>query len=94
MAEQMASIAAVLGLLAALLWWLRRKGFARAPALGSASRRLKRIERLALTPQHSLHLIALDGRAILLAVSPAGVAVVGETGSRAPAGAVEEAVAR
>jgi len=94
MAQQLASVTAVLGLLAALLWWLRRKGFARTVALGSAPRRLKRIERLALTPQHSLYLVSLDGRHILLAVSPAGVTVVGETGSRAAAGVVEEAVAR
>lgn len=77
--QQLASVAAVIGLLAGSLWWLRRRGLARAwrPRRG-AGRRLQTIERLPLGPQHSLHLIRMGERALVLACSPAGCTLLAE----------------
>src|SRR5690242_16275803 len=68
--QQAASVALVLGMLAAALWWLRRRGFA-AAAMGRrhSSRSLEQLERLVLGPQHVLHLVRLRDRALLLACS-------------------------
>jgi flagellar biogenesis protein FliO len=75
--QQTGAVMAVLGLLAGTLWWLRRRGLAgvslgRRPTI----RRLERLERLPLGPQHTLHLIRLGGTALLLASSPTGCSVV------------------
>jgi flagellar biogenesis protein FliO len=76
--DPMPAVLAVLAVLAAALWWLRRKGAVQFRRKGPRhkSRRLQSIERLALGPQHVLHLVRLDDRAILLAQSPSGLAVV------------------
>ena len=75
--QQMAAAGAVLALLAATLWWLRRKGFAGAlPARKTVGRRLECLERLALGPQHTLHLVRLGETALLLASTPAGCTLV------------------
>jgi flagellar biogenesis protein FliO len=79
-ARQTLGVAAVLGLLAATLWWLRRWQPGRG--LGNSRRgprRIERIERITLTPQHSLELVRFDGAAILLALSPSGVTVLERT---------------
>ncbi|MGA2268946.1 MAG: flagellar biosynthetic protein FliO [Bryobacteraceae bacterium] len=76
--EQIAAVAAVLVLLAATLWWLRRRGFAGAPlARRTARRRLECLERLPLSPQHTLHLVRLGDAALLVSSSPAGCALIG-----------------
>jgi flagellar biosynthetic protein FliO len=75
--QQIAAVAVVLGLLGAALWWLRRRGFAAVfPAGRSAGRRLESLERLSLGPQHTLHLVRLHDRALLVASSPAGCALI------------------
>jgi hypothetical protein len=50
-------VALVFGLMGVVLWKL--KGFRPMPK--ARSRTLQSIDRLALTPQHTLHLIRLDG---------------------------------
>lgn len=81
--EQMLAALAVLALLGATLWWLRRKGMA-APLLARKSgRRLELLERLPLTAQHSLHLVRIADRALLVAVSPSGCAVLESCEARA-----------
>jgi flagellar biosynthetic protein FliO len=72
----MVSVLGVLALLAATLWWLRRRGFAAALPGRSNRPRLERVERVPLGPQHSLHLIRMGGQALLLVCSPAGCTVV------------------
>lgn len=66
----------VLALLLALLWFLRRKGLATvnlALANRSAKRKLMQvIERVPLTANHSLHLVRVQDRVILIGVSPSG----------------------
>lgn len=76
--QQTLSVIAVLGLLGATLWWLRRRGFA---SVGSLPLRRKdgvlhSVERLPLSATHTLHLVRAGDRAILLACSPAGCQVV------------------
>lgn len=65
----------VLGLLGLTLWWLRSKGlahFALKLPIGAADRRMKLLERISLTPHHSLHLVQVEGRTVLVAASPGG----------------------
>jgi flagellar biogenesis protein FliO len=69
----------VLGLLGGSLYWLRAKGLARftGKRIGRQGvRRMQALERLPLTPQHSLHLVSVGGRTLLVAVSPGGCTVV------------------
>ena len=69
----------VLGLLGGGIYCLRAKGLARFSGKGfghPAARRMQALERLALTPQHSLHLVSVGGRILLVAVSPGGCTVV------------------
>jgi flagellar biogenesis protein FliO len=74
--RQVFAVSAVLSLLAASLWWLRRKGIVRRRAGGSRSNALQAVERLMLGPQHSLHLVRVAGRGLLVGTSPAGCAVL------------------
>ena len=77
--QQGLSVLVVLGLLGGTLWWLRRRGMvywgARAAA-GGRSKRLRAIERLPLTPQHSLHVVEVEGRTVLIATSPGGCSIL------------------
>lgn len=89
LAQQMLAVVAVLALLGAALWWLRRKGRAQWGARrgGSWTRRLQAAERLALGPQHSLYLIRLADRGLLIALSPSGANLL----ESVPWSALEEA---
>jgi len=65
--QQAAAVAVVLGLLGVALWWLRRRGFATPlPGRRLSGRRLEAVERLSIGPQHSLHLVRLGQRALLV----------------------------
>jgi flagellar biosynthetic protein FliO len=70
----------VLALLAGALWLARKYGIAHIAAAGPVRRKAKRqmevIERLALSGQHSLHLVRVGDRQILMGVSPAGCHVL------------------
>jgi len=77
--QQALVVVFVLGLLGATLYWLRGQGMARFGGKGmgrGAARRMQTIERLALSPQHSLHLVNVSGRVLLIAVSPGGCSVL------------------
>ena len=71
--REVAAVLFVLALLGGVLWASRRgisfKGSARA-------RRLEPIERLALTPQHALHLVRLDGKELVISTYPQGCSAV------------------
>ena len=76
---QLFAVGGVLLLLAVSLYFLRRKGHARfgfRSAGAQGARQLQSIERLPLTSQHSLHLIRVYGRTVLIAVSPGGCSVL------------------
>jgi len=77
--QQFLSVLLVLGLLGGTLWWLRSKGVARFAMnahFSGRGRSMKVIERLALTPQHSLHLVKVGGRTMLITASPAGCTIL------------------
>jgi flagellar biogenesis protein FliO len=76
--RQILGVMAVFGLLAATLWWLRRRGLAQVPGLVQRrkTRVLTIVDRVPLAPAHSLHLVRMADRAILLTVSPSGCQVL------------------
>jgi len=80
----------VLAVMLGLLMWLRRHGIAqfRAVLPSRKSRCLELLERLTLTPQHSLHVVRMNGRTLLIGVSPSGCTLLetGETSPRPPTG--------
>lgn len=77
--QQALAVVLVLGLLGGTLWWLRRKGMAqfgfKTPG-GGKRKSIRVIERTALTPQHSLHLVKVADRTVLIAASPAGCSIL------------------
>jgi flagellar biogenesis protein FliO len=77
--QQMLAVLMVMALLAGLLLGMRRRGMARfrisLPGRKTV-RRLETLERLPLTPQHSLHVVRMSGRELLIGVSPAGCSVL------------------
>ncbi len=81
--QQALTVFLVLLLLGGTLWWLRRKGIA---GIGAGTRRGRRqrsmeiLERLPLTPQHSLHLVRVANRVVLVAASPNGCSVLDSSG--------------
>jgi flagellar biosynthetic protein FliO len=76
MGQQLLAVLLVLGLLLGALWLLRRHGLARfAPGLGrhaGKQRQMRVLERVALDTRHSLYLLALKDRLIVVGVSPSG----------------------
>jgi flagellar biosynthetic protein FliO len=78
MGEQMMSVFGVLAILIATAFLLSKRGSVRFNFKGGGSRmkKLEVVERLPLTPQHSLHLVRLADRLLLLGVSPAGCSLI------------------
>ena len=74
MLGSIASVALVLGLLAGLLWWLRRV----AGGGGAAGRHIRVIETVSLGPNRSLHLVKVGGRGLLIASSPEHCGLISE----------------
>lgn len=73
--------AAVLAALAGALWTLQRTGLVRFKGIAGVKgspRKLQVIERLQLTPQHSLCLVRLEQRTLLIGTSPASCRVLDE----------------
>ena len=74
--EQILAALFFCGLLALLVWLLRRGRLAsfRWPGAQSQSAgQIQVIERRALTPQHTLHLVSAAGETFLVATHPQGV---------------------
>ena len=70
--QQIAAIAVVFSLLGGALWWLRARNLvAFGPARPSTSR-LQVIDRIRLTPQHSVHILRAGDREFTIAVHPSG----------------------
>ena len=74
-AQPMLAAVVVLAMLGSLLWLGRRRGWI-AAAAPRGPRRLEVLERLALGPQHTLHLVRIGDEALLVASSPAGCALL------------------
>ena len=78
--RQILAIALVFGLLGLVVWRARRGGAAMFPfrRRSGPARALESLERLALTPQHVLHVVRVRGREIVVATYPGGLSVVKE----------------
>lgn len=76
--QQLTAVLLVLALLGALVLTARKRGFAAIslPTRSPRTRRMELVERLALTPQHSLHIVSIDGKTLLLGISPAGCQLI------------------
>jgi flagellar biogenesis protein FliO len=74
--RQVSSVLAVFAILGVVLWALRRGGLARIRGLRRETKSLESIERLALTPQHALHLVKIGGREMVVATHPQGCALL------------------
>ena len=75
MFQQLSIVMVVLGVLCGGLWVLKRKGWAQGTmrrARNDGQPRLEVIDRLMLTPHHSLHLVRLADRTLLVGLSPHG----------------------
>jgi flagellar biosynthetic protein FliO len=86
--RQSLAITFVLGLLCLALWLLKRRGAAGLSlAKGRGGRGLLESRgKLALTPQHSLHVVRIGERDFVLAVHPAGVTLLSDSSTGTPAG--------
>jgi flagellar biosynthetic protein FliO len=73
--QPLGAVVLVLGLLGATLYFLRRNGvasFSGGAAFRSQSkeRQMRVVERMALGPQHTLHLVRVGERMILISTAP------------------------
>lgn len=82
-ARQGLSVLLVFSLLGVLVWALGRSGRIQFSGAGLARKRVERatrtmiaVERLALTPQHTLHVVRVNGREVLVATHPQGCSIV------------------
>ena len=79
--QQFLAVILVLLSLWGAVWFLRRKGLAvrSAPLLGrKQAHSIEQVDRMRLTPQHSIHLLRVEGRKLLVAVHPQGVTLLSE----------------
>jgi len=76
--EQIGMILLVFALLGGLLWFFKKRGIASLPIRGRGgnTRRLEVLERVALTPQHALHLVRVSGKVILVGTAPSSCTVM------------------
>jgi flagellar biogenesis protein FliO len=90
--RQVFSVLLVFSLLGVALWALRRggrvsfQGFARKRIPGH-SKSMAVVERLALTPQHTLHVVRVNGREVIVATHPQGCTVIAEPAAERAMGA-------
>jgi flagellar biosynthetic protein FliO len=73
LARQSLAITFVLGLLWAALWLLKRRGVVPGRGRRSSGGSLESCGRLSLTAQHSIHLVRIGDRNLVLAVHPGGI---------------------
>ena len=70
--QQIAAIAFVFALLGGAIWWLRGRNMITFKSVGQGHSRLQMIDRVRLTPQHSVHVIRSGNRDLTIAVHPTG----------------------
>jgi flagellar biogenesis protein FliO len=84
---QALAVLLVFALLAAAVWKLGRgagTGSLKMPwsRAGTSGRALEAVERVALTPQHAIHLIRFEGRDLLVSTHPQGCSLLLPCGER------------
>ena len=76
LARQSLAITLVFALLWAALWLLKRRGAIRMRETGPRHGLLRSRGKLSLTAQHSIHLVQIGDRDLVLAVHPAGITLL------------------
>jgi flagellar biogenesis protein FliO len=87
--QQLVAVFFVMGLLLVSLQRLRHRGlagFGSGVRLRRSNRQLQVVEKLPLTPQHSLHVVRMGHRSLLIAASPSGCALLKSWKSEARTG--------
>ena len=96
--RQACALALVFGLLWWAVTWLKTRGYARVGSSRryfDANKDLHIIDRLALTPQHSLHLVRLKQHVLLVGVHPQGMTLLSDNSNLTNvAGNDREAIAK
>lgn len=63
----------VFALLGGMVWFLKRRGLASLSLpVRRKGRRIEVLERVPLTAQHSLHLVRISGKTLLIGTAPSG----------------------
>ncbi len=70
--QQIAAIVFVFSILGVALWWLRGKKLVAFGPARSGTAKLQVIDRVRLTPQHSVHLLRVGKRDLVVAVYASG----------------------
>jgi len=81
MYRQFWGVLAVLGILVTALYLLKQRGIARFTGirrLGGPERIMKVVERIPLTPQHTMHLVQIGQRRVLISSSPGSCQLITE----------------
>jgi len=76
--QPLAAVVLVMALLGGVLVMLRRRGVVSFDSRATA-RRMVVVERVALGPQHALHLVRTSGRLLLVATSPGSCQLLDHT---------------
>lgn len=80
LAHESLAITLVFALLWAALWLLKRRGILVSRRGPSNRGLLESCGRLSLTAQHSIHVVRVGDRNLVLAVHPAGITLLGDAG--------------
>jgi flagellar biosynthetic protein FliO len=83
--QPLGAVVLVLGLLGATLYFLRRHGVASFSGGGgfrpqSKEKHMKVLERMALGPQHALHLVRVGDRTLLISTAPGSCRLIDSAG--------------
>ena len=78
LARQLLGVGCVLALLWALVWVQRKKGVLPGSSRSKGNRVLELVERMPLTPHHSVHLLRVGDRNLLLGVHSAGFTLLSD----------------
>ena len=76
--RQSLAITFVFALLWGALWFLRKKGAAGFPKRHSGARLLESVAKLPLSGQHSVHVVRVGDRELVLGLHPSGVTLLAE----------------
>ena len=78
LARQLLGVGCVLALLCALVWVQRRKGALPGLSRSKGNKMLELVERMPLTPHHSVHLLRVGDRTLLLGVHSSGFTLLSD----------------
>lgn len=76
--REMLGVIGVFALLGAAVWKLRSGGVT-PPWKSAQAARLQTVGRVALTAQHAVHLVRIDGRELVVATHPQGCSLLATT---------------